>query len=165
MQQLVDALGINRASLYDTFTDKHSLYVSALARYRTTNQAGLCTLLDQQRPALDSLTDLFATTLADILNDPNRKGCFMVNSAIELAPHDSEISRIVADNQRFFEQSLTVLIERGQQTGDISSAHPANELASFVFNTINGLRVLGKTNPDQATLQSVVNITMATLVA
>lgn len=33
MQDLVDNMGINRKSIYDTFGDKHTLFLKALARY------------------------------------------------------------------------------------------------------------------------------------
>jgi TetR/AcrR family transcriptional regulator, transcriptional repressor for nem operon len=165
MQHLVDGLGINRASLYDTYGDKYSLYVRALEQYRRTNQSGLCALLAQPGPTPDLLAELFDNTLREILGDPDHKGCFMVNSAIELSPHDPHIARIVADNQRFFEQLLQAVIERGQQAGELSTAHSAAHLASFVFTTLNGLKVIGKSAPDEAALRSIVAVTMSALVA
>lgn len=163
MQQLVDGLGINRASLYDTYGDKYTLYVKALERYRQSSLTSLCTLLDQPRSARALLTDLLDNVLREILDDPDHKGCFMVNSAIELAPHNPDIAKIVSANQRLFEDRLQAVIARGQADNDISHRHPAADLARFVFNTINGLKVVGRSNPDEAALRSVVAVAMATL--
>ncbi len=163
VQDLVDGLGINRASLYDSFGDKYALYRKALDRYRQTHQAGLCTLLTTDQPAIDILQTLFDQTIAATVDDPDHKGCFMVNSAIELAPHDPAVVQVVADNQRVFEQNLTQLIERGQREGNIRATFPADHLARFVFNTLNGLKVLGKVQPEQNSLMAVVRVTMETL--
>lgn len=163
VQDLVDGLGVNRASLYDTYGDKHTLYVRALERYRAAEQTDLRQHLSQQKPALALLRDLFTNGVQASLNDPDHKGCFMVNSAIELAPHDEAIARLVADNQRVFTGWLAQLIKRGQQEGDISRMHTADDLAAFLFNTYTGLKVLGKTRPDPAALRSIVAVAMSTL--
>lgn len=163
VQDLVNGLGINRASLYNSFGDKYALYRMALDRYKQTNQTGLCTLLTTDRPAIDVLQNLLENTIQETANDPDHKGCFLVNSAIELASHDPEVARVVTDNQCFFENLLTKLLERGQCEGSVTIAHSAPDLARFVFNTINGLKVLGKVQPDRSALLSVVKVTMDTL--
>lgn len=163
VQDLVDGLGINRASLYDSFGDKYALYRKALDRYRQTHQAGLCTLLTTDQPAIEVLQTLFDQTIQATVDDPDHKGCFMVNSAIELAPHDPEVAKVVADNQRVFEETLATLIERGQHEGTITRGHSAPNLARFVFNTINGLKVLGKVQPKRDSLTAVVTVAMASL--
>jgi TetR/AcrR family transcriptional regulator, transcriptional repressor for nem operon len=165
MQLLVEGLGINRASLYDTYGDKYRLYVRALERYRQTHQGGLCQLLEQPHPAPDLLTDLFDNTVREALGDPDHKGCFMVNAAIELAPHDPAVSQIVADNQRAFEQRIQAVVERGQADGTLTARHSAADLARFIFNTINGIKVLSKAGPDETALRSIVAVTMSALVA
>lgn len=163
VQDLVDGLGINRASLYDTYGDKHELYVKALEKYRNTEQSGLCRHLEQAKPALDLLRDLFATGIQNSLADPDYKGCFMVNSAIELAAHDQTIGRIVTDNQRVFAAHLEQVIERGRQEGTISQSHSAADLATFLFNTYTGIKVLARTQPEPAVLYAVMNVAMSTL--
>lgn len=163
IQDLVDGLGINRASLYDTYGDKHELYVKALERYRDAEQTGLCHHLEQSKPAIDLLREMFTGGIQSSLADPDHKGCFMVNSAIELAAHDETIGRIVADNQRTFEARLQQVIERGQQEGSINRMHSAASLATFLFNTYTGIKVLARTRPKPAALYAVMNVAMSTL--
>src|ERR1700730_2144482 len=47
IQDLVKRMGINRQSLYDTFGDKHTLYLQALDRYREVEGRKIVELLEQ----------------------------------------------------------------------------------------------------------------------
>ncbi|GAB3641670.1 TetR/AcrR family transcriptional regulator [Spirosoma arcticum] len=163
MQQLVDVLGINRASLYDTFGDKYQLYRRALDHYRQHNHAAIGSLLSQARPAPDLIREFLDTAVTKSINDCQSKGCFFVNSSVELAPHDPEIAELVLDNQRTLEAQLETVLQRGQIEGDICSTHNATDLARFVYNTLTGLKTTGKSNRDEAALRSVVTVTMTTL--
>lgn len=93
------------------------------------------------------------------------KGCFFVNSGIELAPHDPAIARLVRDNQRTVEAQLETVIQRGQAQEDISPTHSPADLARFVYNSLTGLKTIGKSNPDEAALRRVVAVTLASLTA
>ncbi len=163
MQQLVDALGINRASLYDSFGDKYQLYRRVLDRYRERTQNMICSLLNQARPAPELIREFLEGAVLASCTDCQSKGCFFINSSVELAPHDADIAQLVLDNQQVLETSLETLIRRGQAEGDINPAHSSVDLARFVYNTLTGLKTTGKSNRDEAALRSVVNITIAAL--
>lgn len=165
MQQLVDTLGINRASLYDTFGDKYSLYIRALGQYRDQNQAAIAGLFSQPRPAPDLIRELLDQAVTESVSDCQCKGCFFVNAGVELAPHDPDIAALVRQNQHYLETSLETILARGQAEGDITPAHTPADLARLIYNTLTGLRTSGKLNPDEAALRSVVNVTMVTLAA
>jgi TetR/AcrR family transcriptional regulator, transcriptional repressor for nem operon len=163
MQQLVDALGINRASLYDTFGDKYSLYVRALTQYRDQNQAAVAGLFSQPRPAPDLIRELLDRAVTESVADTLCKGCFFVNAGVELAPHAPDIAAVIRQNQQFLETALETVLARGQTEGDITPAYAPADLACLLYNTLTGLKTSGKANPDEAALRSVVNVTMATL--
>ncbi|RIV24951.1 TetR/AcrR family transcriptional regulator [Fibrisoma montanum] len=163
VQDLVDGLGINRASLYDTYGDKRELYIKALEHYRDAEHNGFCQWMDQSRPAIDLLRDLFTGGIRQSVDDPQQKGCFLVNATIELAPHDPAIARIVAANQRTFEERLRQVIERGQREGSINRAHSAADLARFLFTTFTGLKVMSRARPDLSAMQAVMDVAMSTL--
>ncbi len=163
MQNLVDALGINRASLYDSFGDKYQLYRRVLDRYRQQNQAFVQALFDQPKPAIDLVQALFDRAIDESVADCDCKGCFLVNSAVELAPHDTDIAQLVIDNQTGFVARFQQLIERGQQEGSVTTAQPATDLALFLYNTYTGIKVLGKSKTDRVALESVVTVAMRVL--
>ena len=163
VQDLVDRLGINRASLYDTFGDKYALYRQALDEYRQCSQQTVCQLLDQSLPVIDLLSDLLNSVIDDIVGNADQGGCFMVNAAVELATHDPEIARIVSENQQTLVGRFTTLIERGQQEGAITTDHAAPDLSQFLYNTISGLRVLGKMQSERSVLQRIATVAISSL--
>jgi TetR/AcrR family transcriptional regulator, transcriptional repressor for nem operon len=165
MQDLVTGLGINRASLYDTFGDKRTLFLRSLREYGRQTRYRRNTLLRQPRPAAELLRELLENIVLEILADTQQaKGCFMVNSATELAPHDAEVAQLVRDNQQDFETELTALLALGQAAGNITRAQPPQVLAGFVFTVVGGLQVQGKLGPLAETLRGVVDVALAALV-
>lgn len=163
MQNLVDALGINRASLYDSFGDKYQLYRQVLNRYQQQNQTFVQELFSTERPASQLLRELFDQAITESVNDCDCKGCFMINSAVELAPHDPDIAELVATNQALFVDQFQQLIERGQREGDVTKTSEATDLALFLFNTYTGLKVLGKSKAGKTTLERVVAVAVGAL--
>ena len=144
-QDLVTHLGLSRSSLYDTFGDKQQLFVRSLVHYQKNGQEQIATLLDQSENVRESLKDVFKQAVAESLEDRITKGCFMVNSSVELAMHDEEIAKIVKDNRQTMEQIFTRAVQKGQDSGHVSKAMEARVLARFVYNTYTGIRVLART--------------------
>ncbi|MDX2160333.1 MAG: TetR family transcriptional regulator [bacterium] len=155
VQDLLDAMEINRGSMYDTFHDKYSLYVEALSRYEATEAAPLFAVLNEPMTGRAAIDQFFDTLLDEITHDTKRKGCFVVNTIIELAPHDKalhhRVQAILASGEASFERT----IRRGQQDGSINAAADAIQMARLLNNTVQGMRVLGKVNPDRAMLHDV----------
>lgn len=163
IQNLVEAMGINRASLYDTYGDKFALYQKALARYRQTQQDELCHLLDQDRPAEAIIRTLLNHVIEESRTDPDYKGCFMINAAMELANREPAIASLVNDNQQLFEANLEKMVERGQTEGMLTRQYSAAELAHYLFSVINGLKVVGKTSPNTTKGSVVIALVMRAL--
>ncbi len=160
---VVEHLSINRASLYDTYGDKHTLYVKALQRFRETQAKVMIRMVDESHSVKDTLYALFKKAVENILEDQSSKGCFMANSTLELANQDEEIAKIVSDNRKDIENAFFRAIEKGQKNGEISTRHPAQALASFLFNTYNGLQVVGKTRADRKELNDIVEVAFSVL--
>ncbi|WP_294960823.1 TetR/AcrR family transcriptional regulator [uncultured Flavobacterium sp.] len=144
-QDLVNHLGLSRSSLYDTFGDKQKLFVKSLKHYQKQNLDGLKTLFENAENIKTALTDIFKQAVIESLQDRITKGCFMVNSAVELAIHDPEIAKIVHDNQKVVEEIFCNAVKKGQESGQISDKQEARSLARFIFNNYSGIRVLART--------------------
>ncbi len=119
MQDLVRHMHINRGSLYDTFGDKRSLFIAALRRYDDQWRQSRLTALAQAHAPVEAIHRLFHDWIEHALNDPDHSGCFLTNTALELAAHDEEIGEIVAASQRGIEAFFHQLIEKGQASGEI----------------------------------------------
>jgi len=164
-QDLVDGLGISRSSLYDTFGDKHSLFVKALKQYR---QKRIDPALQEASVAEDIevyIISLFEFAKIESLLDDKSKGCFMVNSAVELAPVDAEVAEIVNSIMNDFEKALISAIKKGQDTGVFSSQHTSRSLARFIFNATNGLRVTVKFDTNRKMVDDIIRVSLSALKA
>jgi TetR/AcrR family transcriptional repressor of nem operon len=144
-QDLVTHLGLSRSSLYDTFGDKQKLFAQSLQRYQKNAQNQIVELFDQSENIKETLHDIFKQAVIESLEDRITKGCFMVNSSVELAMHDEEIAKIVKNNSQIMEEVFTTAIQKGQDSGHISKANSAKVLARFIFNNYSGIRVLART--------------------
>ncbi|KOP29057.1 TetR family transcriptional regulator [Exiguobacterium sp. BMC-KP] len=161
MQDLVDQMGIHRRSIYDTFGDKHSLFVAALAEYERFITKEMERIIDRSPSVKQAIRDVFLFILESATDNP--KGCLSVNTAVELSLLDTKIDEIVTDMFRKTEAMLQQLIEQGQSTGEVSSAIHAKQTARFLHNNLVGLRVLVKTDYDQEELESVINLAVRVL--
>jgi TetR/AcrR family transcriptional regulator, transcriptional repressor for nem operon len=163
MQDLVDGLGISRSSIYDTFGDKHQLYLKALCTYRQAAIATRDKILNAPVPAKAALRQLMDLTIDQMTRDKQHKGCFLVNSAVENAPHDKETNAIVCQNDQEVENAFYEVIKRGQTNGEIASKKDPRALARFLFNNIVGIQVTAKSATDKTAFDDIVSLTMSVL--
>jgi len=163
IQDLVEGLGISRSSLYDTYGDKHALYIKALESYQQQGSAKLCALANNGGPAKETIKKLLELIAGDLQCDKMQKGCFMVNAEVEVAPHDAEVSRLVCKNDQQVEDAFYAVIKRGQESGEIANKQDARALARFTFNTVKGLRVTAKSTTDNAVFDDIIKLAVAAL--
>lgn len=162
MQDLVDAMGIKRQSLYDTFGDKQSLYHSALDRYRLEQENLLLGLLAEPGSVRNKLEKVLYQVIDEAVSDKTRRGCFMNNAMTEMVSRDEKTAEQAFRHMSTVEHALEMALARGQKNGEITGKHDARALARYFFNALNGLRVLSKTNPDKTFLEDIVKVTLAT---
>jgi TetR/AcrR family transcriptional repressor of nem operon len=143
-QDLVTYLGLSRSSLYDTFGDKQKLFSKSLQRYQKQAQNSVEQLFDESKNIKETLHAIFEQAVIESLEDRITKGCFMVNSSVELAMHDEDISKIVKNNSHIMEEVFTKAVQKGQENGQISKQQDARVLARFIFNNYSGIRVLAR---------------------
>jgi TetR/AcrR family transcriptional repressor of nem operon len=163
IQDVVENLCINRASLYDTYGDKHTLFIKALEHYQKLQANVMIQTIKNSDKVKDTIGEIFDKALKGILENESRRGCFMANATLELANSDPEIARIVSVNRQNIEDAFYQAIIKGQKSGEISSTHDARALASFMFNTYNGLQVIGKTGATRKTLEDIVKVSLSVL--
>jgi TetR/AcrR family transcriptional regulator, transcriptional repressor for nem operon len=163
MQELVDALGISRSSLYDTYTDKHTLFIKALESYQTTGYAQIERIIEEGLPARDTVKKLLELATGSLSTDDQQKGCFMVNAEIEVAPHDQDVNKMVCQNDQQMEDAFYRVIRAGQESGELKNKQDARLLARFIFNAVKGMRVTAKSNSDPSFFNDMIKLTVATL--
>jgi TetR/AcrR family transcriptional repressor of nem operon len=163
MQALVQAMGINRGSLYDTFGGKRQLFLAALHRYDERNRRARLEALERGGSPRGAIEALFRGWIDAALEDAERSGCFLTNTALELAVHDREVGDLVARSQQETESFFMRLVERGQSEGEIPLSVDAPATARALLAALIGLLVLARSRPDAALLQSIADSAMASL--
>ncbi|WP_179414078.1 TetR/AcrR family transcriptional regulator [Mucilaginibacter sp. E4BP6] len=163
MQDLVDGLGISRSSLYDTYTDKHTLFVKALESYQDTGAGKIQEIINNSGSAKATIKQLLEFVINELLGDKQQKGCFMVNAEVEVAPHDAEINDLVCKNDQQMEDAFYLVIKKGQDSGEIKKDQDARALSRFIFNTVKGIRVTAKSTSDRTVFDDIIKLTVLAL--
>ena len=162
-QDILDTTGLSRSSLYDTYGDKHSLFLQCLQRYRETETEVLIGYLDGSEDSAAAIRRVFHSAWGHTVKQRQQKGCLMVNSLNELAPHDPEVAAIVRENRRAMEDAFYRAIRRGQQQGTIIRSHQPRAFARYLVNSLWGLTNQIKLGIDKRTADDVVKITLSVL--
>src|SRR5690349_5289272 len=82
LDELSEAMQLNRPSVYGAFGDKEALYLQALGRYRDDGAAAMRDALDPERPLKDGVRKVYAGALAlYFANKPAPRGCFLIGTA------------------------------------------------------------------------------------
>jgi TetR/AcrR family transcriptional regulator, transcriptional repressor for nem operon len=151
MADLVERTGVARASIYATFGGKRELYLKALDRYGELTDPGLLAGLSRPGPVLPAVRALVERYADEAAGEGGSRGCFVVNTAVELAPHDPLAARRVQANWDFLETALTSALMRAQAQGELAAGRDPRALARFLLVLLQGLRVMGKaaTEPDR----------------
>ncbi len=160
-QDLCEATGLGRSSIYNTFKSKHDLFERALDRYTDERTAGLLELLDGDRPVRERLRTLLEQTADTETGDP--AGCLVVNAIVEMAPRDPEIAERISRDQARRLAALRATIESGMRAGEIDAGKDALALAHFVVATVSGMRVAARGGADRATLSAIAETAMSAI--
>lgn len=142
ISDLVEHLGIGRASLYATFGTKHELYLAALDRYIQQHDPDVLELLAMPGPVLPAIRALLEGYLAPPpADDP--KGCMVVNAAVECPPDDHAVRRRIDLSWGSLETALTSALLRARAQGEVAAGADAAQLARFLMVLMQGMRVTG----------------------
>ncbi|MGH8149748.1 MAG: TetR/AcrR family transcriptional regulator [Steroidobacteraceae bacterium] len=162
IKDLIEETGITAASLYNAFGDKRALFRMALDHYVERGIGERIRRLESLPPR-EAIGAFFEDVVRRSLSDPERKGCMVVNSALELAPHDLEFREIVSGVLGRIEAFLLECIKAGQADGTITRSVPARDLAHHLFALLIGVRVLARLRPEKALLDGAIRPALALL--
>ena len=161
MEDLVHHMGVHRKSIYDTFGNKHELFVKALEYYRTTIGQQLLQHVETENTAFGKIKAIFDYALSN--NIEQAKGCLIVNTGVELSLHDKGIAEIVQSNFLETEKVIELLLQQGQTTGEFSSQLDLGATTQFLHNSLIGIRVQVKTSDDKEKLKPIIDMTLSVL--
>ncbi|MEU8382797.1 TetR/AcrR family transcriptional regulator [Streptosporangium sp. NPDC048865] len=153
VSDLVDHLGIGRASLYATFGGKHELYLRALRRYREIRRPLYMETLSRPGPALPAVRELVEGYVRDAVGEAGRRGCMVGNAAAEMLPGDEQVARCVDGDWTTLEAALASALTRARAQGELPAGRDPRALASFLLVFLQGLRLTAKGTSDPVRLR------------
>jgi len=156
VRDLADEMEIAGASLYNTFGDKRTLYERALNRYLDQTFRERIRRLEPALPPRDAIVAFLKEIIKRSLTDKQRRGCMLVNSAIESAPHDKKFLEIVGAFLDEVEKFFFRCVSKGQKQGTISKAHSAADLSKSLLSILLGIRVLARVKPERKLLEGLM---------
>ncbi len=163
VRELAASMGVSAPSLYNTYGDKHALFVQALEHYLDHTTRARIKRLEDTLPPKQAVRKFIEEIIDRSVGDHERRGCFLINSALEIAPHDAKLSALIADRlaeiERFFHRS----IRRAQAEGSVPRNRSAKGSARLLLGVLLGIRVLARVLPERALLEGVARPALAQL--
>ena len=163
IQDLVDATGLNRSSIYNSFGSKQDLYRMALSYYEEENTREFRKALLRSSNAHEALERILKSAVFSALEDKEGKGCFILNCKSELGNTDEQLRDWLNKNQEKSISLFTEIVAEGQGEGSINKNHSALRYGYSLFNTFQGLRMTGILLQDKDVLEGIIHNTLEQL--
>jgi TetR/AcrR family transcriptional repressor of nem operon len=156
IRDLAAFMGLGGASLYNCFGGKRALFVRALERYLDRSVRARLRRLEESFPPKRVIPAFFKEVIDRSLNDRTRGGCLLINSALEIGPHDRKlgpkIARYIGEIEEFFRRTILAAQADGSMAANLNAA----DIARLLLGILLGIRVLARTRPDHALLEGMV---------
>ncbi len=154
VQDLVEATGINRFSMYQTFGDKRGLFLQALGHYFRHVLPQIVHLSEKSSGGVATIRRYFEALETTVTSPLGHRGCFGQNTGVELARKDEialePLNSMYAELGRNFERALQTARERGAIADDT----PVAEIARFLVTIAQGMILMAKTGRDRQFVRS-----------
>lgn len=157
MSELIKGMEINKGSLYNAFGNKKSLFVRALLKHDRNNRHSAITQLSEMDDPVRAIRTLFDGLIAESEDDTDRKGCMLLNTALDLPNHESDVQEMVINALQEFEEFFVNQIKIGQQRGEVHNKLDPNTTANSLLTFVVGIRGLARGAFDGAALRKIRN--------
>ena len=162
MDDLVQATGLSRSSIYDTFGDKRSLYLEALKRYNTDSVSRIVDDMKGNGSALDALE----AALVAFASRPTAEaslGCMGVSAVCEFGRTDNDVATLTDSASATLGRAVTRLIEDGLASGEISAEIDPDAAVQFLGATLSGMKVSARNGATPDILRTIARLAIRSL--
>ncbi|WP_338113112.1 TetR/AcrR family transcriptional regulator [Paenibacillus artemisiicola] len=154
-EDITNKTKVKKQSLYGVFEDKRALFLSALVLYREHNLLKLQEIIAGEGSPEDQIDAILSTSMCENREDA-RKGCLMVNTALEFGISDADVTKQVEGMNNDVRLALEEVIEKGQAAGQFTTQYTSSELALHLANALQGVRVLQKSGQDNQQTEPIL---------
>ncbi|MEK5484181.1 TetR/AcrR family transcriptional regulator [Viridibacillus sp. FSL R5-0888] len=163
LSDLTSRMGIQRPSIYSTFGDKKELFEAALRRYTMSRASDIRTRLQSHSSVKEAFSIFFADVVIEEYAEDLSKGCFCINTMVELAPHDEKFEILTREHQMYLAVIFQETLERGIQSGELEANTDAKPLAQALIVALIGLTVMLKSRPQRSFVDNAIAATLTLL--
>ena len=163
VEDLTRTLNLSRSSLYDTFGDKRTLFLEALRFYSGRVLDATARTLNESPSPIVGIQKVFDDLTASAGSETGALGCFMVNSVAELVPYDPDVTEIATKYADSLQQLFTTVLTEARSQNLVTKKQTPEQFAAYVFNMIQGVRVLIKSGATREQVQAISDITLNSL--
>ena len=162
IEDLVNRMGIKRGSIYNTFGDKHSLFIAAVEHYGDAVTSEMIKVLESEGPPLENIHKFF-DTLVNSPRDRKMRGCLISNTVVELAPHDEKVAGVVKGIMAKIQSAFLKCLNRAVEVGELPEDTDTVVLSHFLATSTHGLIVTGKSASNPKQLKKVVDVILSAI--
>jgi TetR/AcrR family transcriptional repressor of nem operon len=163
IDEILTATGLSRSSLYDSFKDKHNLYLETLEYYKNSGNNQLEKLDQKDLNGLQKIENMFNEVVKHLVNHPNDNGCLLVNAAAEMSKQCFKTAQVICNNKDEVQDLIASWLTDAQNKKVLSLSKSAKIYSQFLYNTLLGLRVMSQSGASKADLNNVVKVTLESL--
>ncbi|MBR0736281.1 TetR/AcrR family transcriptional regulator [Bradyrhizobium liaoningense] len=158
LDDLSEATGMNRPSLYGAFGDKRELYIKSYQRYREEARAAMVEIFRQEMPVRQRLERIFASALNIYLSgETGPRGCFTVVTAASEAVSDPDIRAMVLDGLTELDKAFTSCFRRAKENGELPETADPVVLAQIASSTVHSIAIRSRARVSRKELEAIVN--------
>ncbi len=163
MQDLVDSMEINRFSLYETFTNKHELFLESLQAYFDHVAIPFFSRLEDSGEGLKVIETVLLELVTRIKRGVSSNGCLLCNTIAELGSNgDRRISMILETYLKVQEGYYHAALLRAKELGEIRENVDVRQHAKVLVGYTTGLLSMAKVLNEKE-LRNSVKATIAAL--
>ncbi|WP_028543291.1 TetR/AcrR family transcriptional regulator [Paenibacillus taiwanensis] len=163
LSDLTARMGIQRPSIYSAFGDKKELFEAALRKYTMSRASDVRARLQSHSSVKEAFSTFFEDVISEEYVGDRSRGCFCINTMVELAPHDEKFEILTREHQMYLAVIFQETIERGIQSGELEATVDARALSQALIISLIGLTVMMKSRPQRAFVDNAVKATLALL--
>ena len=161
IEDLSSASGLNRSSLYNSFGNKEAIFKQVLKHYQEHYSKQRLEQILKTSPVKKALEEFF---LSLIETEQNRRlGCLLVNTSIELSPHNSQIDKDLQKSFKRVEDIFYKVLEKAQKNNEIDSNKDIRPIAKYLLNNVYGIRVSARAGSTKKDLKQIVKVILKSI--
>lgn len=163
LSDLTSRMGIQRPSIYSAFGDKKELFETVLRKYTMSHASEARSRLQNQPSVREAFRAFFENLVDEEYSVSRSRGCFCINTMVELAPHDEKFEILTREHQMYLAVIFQETIERGIQSGELASGTDAKALSQALIVSLIGLTVMLKSRPERSFINNTIEVTLTLL--